>query len=101
MPRLFTLVSIVIHSIVLVLVFVAQTFNIGPLPMPQWFTAGWKVVYVIVMRLLTTILGNVLMWSGTVLYTVYAKGEAERLKRVHKLQMISVSGRAQSRKIRR
>jgi cytochrome c oxidase assembly factor CtaG len=49
----------------------------GPLPMPQWFTAGWKVVYVIVMRLLTTILGNVLMWSGTVLYTVYAKGEAE------------------------
>ncbi|MBA3865421.1 MAG: cytochrome c oxidase assembly protein [Solirubrobacterales bacterium] len=49
----------------------------GPLPMPQWFTAGWKVVYVIAMRLLTTILGNVLMWSGTVLYTVYAKGEHE------------------------
>ena len=49
----------------------------GPLPMPQWFTAGWKVVYVIIMRLLTTILGNVLMWSGTVLYTVYARGERE------------------------
>jgi putative membrane protein len=49
----------------------------GPLPMPQWFTAGWKVVYVIVMRLLTAVLGNVLMWSGTVLYTVYAKGEHE------------------------
>lgn len=49
----------------------------GPLPMPRWFSAGWKVAYVIVMRLLTTVLGNVLMWSGTVLYTVYAKGEHE------------------------
>jgi putative membrane protein len=47
----------------------------GPLPVPRWFTAGWKVVYVIVMRLIATVLGNVLMWSGTVLYTVYAAGE--------------------------
>jgi cytochrome c oxidase assembly factor CtaG len=50
----------------------------GPLPVPQWFTAGWKVVYVIVMRLIATVLGNVLMWSGTVLYTIYAAGEASR-----------------------
>lgn len=48
----------------------------GPLPVPQWFTAGWKVVYVIVMRLLATVLGNILMWSGTVLYDRYAAGEA-------------------------
>lgn len=48
----------------------------GPLPVPRWFTAGWKVVYVIVMRLLATVLGNVLMWSGTVLYDRYAAGEA-------------------------
>ncbi len=48
----------------------------GPLPMPTWFTAGWKVVYVIVMRLIATVLGNVLMWDGQVLYDVYAKGEA-------------------------
>jgi putative membrane protein len=47
----------------------------GPLPVPQWFTAGWKVVYVILMRLIATVLGNILMWSGTVLYTVYAAGE--------------------------
>lgn len=49
----------------------------GPLPMPQWFTAGWKVVYVIVVRLVGAVLGNVLMWSGTVLYDVYAAGEAK------------------------
>jgi cytochrome c oxidase assembly factor CtaG len=47
----------------------------GPLPMPRWFTAGWKVVYVIVMRLIATVLGNILMWSGTVLYDRYAAGE--------------------------
>jgi cytochrome c oxidase assembly factor CtaG len=47
----------------------------GPLPMPQWFTAGWKVGYVIAVRFTGAILGNVLMWSGSVLYTVYAPGE--------------------------
>jgi putative membrane protein len=48
----------------------------GPLPNPPWFTAGWKVVYVIVMRLIATVLGNILMWDGQVLYPIYAKGEA-------------------------
>jgi putative membrane protein len=47
----------------------------GPLPKPQWFTAGWKVGYVIAVRFTGAILGNVLMWSGTVLYPVYAPGE--------------------------
>jgi cytochrome c oxidase assembly factor CtaG len=47
----------------------------GPLPTPQWFTAAWKVGYVIAVRFTGAILGNVLMWSGTVLYTVYAPGE--------------------------
>jgi putative membrane protein len=48
---------------------------LGPLPKPAWFTAGWKVVYVIAVRFAGVILGNVLMWSGTVLYTVYRPGE--------------------------
>jgi putative membrane protein len=47
----------------------------GPLPMPQWFTAGWKVGYIIAVRFTGAVLGNVLMWSGTVLYTIYAPGE--------------------------
>jgi putative membrane protein len=47
----------------------------GPLPKPQWFTAAWKVVYVIAVRFTGAILGNVLMWSGTALYDRYAAGE--------------------------
>ncbi len=47
----------------------------GPLPKPQWFTAPWKVGYVVAVRFAGAVLGNVLMWSGTVLYPVYAAGE--------------------------
>ena len=47
----------------------------GPLPKPDWFGAGWKVGYVIAVRFTGAILGNVLMWSGTVLYPIYAPGE--------------------------
>jgi putative membrane protein len=47
----------------------------GPLPKPEWFGAGWKVGYVIAVRFTGAILGNVLMWSGTVLYPIYASGE--------------------------
>jgi cytochrome c oxidase assembly factor CtaG len=47
----------------------------GPLPTPQWFTAAWKVGYVVAVRFAGAILGNVLMWSGTVLYPIYAPGE--------------------------
>jgi putative membrane protein len=49
----------------------------GPLPNPSWFTAGWKVVYVIIVRFSGVILGNVLMWSNSVFYDVYAQGEAK------------------------
>jgi len=47
----------------------------GPLPKPQWFTAGWKVGYVIAVRFSGAVLANVLMWSGSVLYPVYGRGE--------------------------
>ncbi|HYQ79362.1 MAG TPA: cytochrome c oxidase assembly protein [Solirubrobacterales bacterium] len=48
----------------------------GPLPKPTWFTAAWKVGYVVAVRFAGAILGNVLMWSGSVLYPKYAAGEA-------------------------
>ncbi|HEU5252964.1 MAG TPA: cytochrome c oxidase assembly protein [Solirubrobacterales bacterium] len=48
----------------------------GPLPKPSWFNAAWKVGYVVAVRFAGAILGNVLMWSGTVLYPKYAAGEA-------------------------
>ncbi|MFN8159616.1 MAG: cytochrome c oxidase assembly protein [Solirubrobacterales bacterium] len=47
----------------------------GPLPKPVWFGAGWKVGYVIAVRFAGAVLGNVLMWSGSVLYPIYAPGE--------------------------
>jgi putative membrane protein len=47
----------------------------GPLPKPDWFGAAWKVGYVVAVRFTGAILGNVLMWSGTVLYPIYAEGE--------------------------
>jgi cytochrome c oxidase assembly factor CtaG len=48
----------------------------GPLPKPTWFNAAWKVGYVIAVRFAGAILGNVLMWSGSVLYPKYGAGEA-------------------------
>jgi putative membrane protein len=44
------------------------------LPGPLWFGTGAKLGYIVVVRLLETILGNVFIWSGTVFYDVYADG---------------------------
>lgn len=49
----------------------------GPLPVPNWFGGGAQLAYTAVARLAAAALGNVLMWSGTVLYTAYAAGQAE------------------------
>ena len=49
---------------------------LGPLPMPEWFGNGWRLGYVLAVRFSGAILGNILMWSGTVLYDNYAAGEA-------------------------
>jgi cytochrome c oxidase assembly factor CtaG len=49
---------------------------LGPLPRPAWFTNAWKLGYVLAVRFTGVILGNVLMWSGTVFYDRYAAGEA-------------------------
>jgi putative membrane protein len=48
---------------------------LGPLPRPAWFTNGWKLGYVIAVRFTGVVLGNVLMWSGSVFYDRYAAGE--------------------------
>ena len=44
---------------------------LGPLPKPAWFGTGAKVIYVIAVRLVGTVLANILMWSGTPLYPDY------------------------------
>ena len=49
---------------------------VGPLPMPSWFGNGWRLGYAIGVRFTGVVLGNVLMWSGTVFYPQYAAGRA-------------------------
>ena len=49
---------------------------LGPFPRPAWFGNGAKLVYIVVVRLVGTVLGNVFMWSGTVFYPYYIAGDA-------------------------
>ena len=44
----------------------------GPLPKPVWFGNLARLVYINAVRLTGAILGNVLIWSNTVLYPGYA-----------------------------
>jgi putative membrane protein len=45
------------------------------LPAPEWFGTGWKLGYIVAVRLLETVLGNVFLWSGTVFYPYYRHAE--------------------------
>jgi putative membrane protein len=49
---------------------------LGPLPKPQWFTNAARLVYIVIVRLLGTVLANVMIFSGTVLYPYYRAGDA-------------------------
>jgi cytochrome c oxidase assembly factor CtaG len=49
---------------------------LGPLPKPQWFGNGARLVYIIAVRLIGTVLANVMIFSGTVLYPYYHAGDA-------------------------
>jgi putative membrane protein len=41
------------------------------LPGPEWFGTGAKMGYVVVVRIVSTVLGNVLVWAGTPFYGIY------------------------------
>jgi putative membrane protein len=41
------------------------------LPAPEWFGTGWKLTYIVGVRLVATLIGNVFVWSGSVFYDVY------------------------------
>jgi putative membrane protein len=43
-----------------------------PLPGPGWFTAPWKIPYVLGMWLVMLVLSQVFLWSGNVYYAPYA-----------------------------
>ncbi|MBV9944757.1 MAG: cytochrome c oxidase assembly protein [Solirubrobacterales bacterium] len=49
---------------------------LGPLPKPSWFGNAARLVYIVVVRLAGTVLANVLIFSGTVLYPIYRVGDA-------------------------
>jgi cytochrome c oxidase assembly factor CtaG len=51
---------------------------IGPLPKPRWFASWGRLVYVVGVRLIGGILGNVLIWTQTVVYPVYKPTDAAR-----------------------
>ncbi len=51
---------------------------IGPLPKPRWFASWGKLVYVVGVRLVGGILGNVLIWTQTVVYPVYKSSDGAR-----------------------
>ena len=48
---------------------------LGPLPKPRWFGNGAQAGYVAGVHFSTMGLANMLMWSGAVLYPVYAESE--------------------------
>ena len=41
------------------------------LPGPEWFGTGAKMGYILAVRLVSTVLGNVLIWAGTPFYDLY------------------------------
>ena len=43
------------------------------LPAPEWFGTGWKLAYIVGVRLVATLIGNVFVWSGSVFYAVYGE----------------------------
>ncbi len=48
----------------------------GPLPTPSWFGNLGRLVYIVAVRLAGTVLGNIFLWSGTVFYPFYSRGDA-------------------------
>ena len=49
---------------------------LGPLPKPAWFGNWARLAYIVAVRLVGTVLANILIFSGTVLYPYYLPGDA-------------------------
>jgi len=49
---------------------------VGPLPMPKWFGNLGRLLYIVAVRLTGAVLGNLFLWSGTVFYAFYLRGDA-------------------------
>ena len=49
---------------------------LGPLPQPSWFGNLGRLIYIVAVRLVGGVLGNVFLWSGTAFYPFYLHGDA-------------------------
>ena len=49
---------------------------LGPWPKPVWFSNGARLSYIIAVRLIGAVLGNVLVFGGTAFYPYYRPGDA-------------------------
>jgi cytochrome c oxidase assembly factor CtaG len=45
------------------------------LPAPEWFGTGAKLAYIVGVRLVATVIGNVFIWGGSAFYDVYETGD--------------------------
>ena len=45
------------------------------LPAPEWFGTGAKLAYIVGVRLVATVIGNVFVWGGSAFYDVYESGD--------------------------
>ena len=48
----------------------------GPLASPPWFGDRAKLGYILAVRVAGAVLGNILLWSGTLFYSYYLAGDA-------------------------
>ncbi len=49
---------------------------LGPLPKPSWFNNAARLIYIVAVRLIGTVLANILIFGGTVFYPYYRPGDA-------------------------
>jgi cytochrome c oxidase assembly factor CtaG len=64
---------------------------LGPLPKPPWFGNLGKLGYIVAVRLTTTILANVFVWTDRAYYSVYRAGERAHEVSAHTDQVVAGS----------
>lgn len=60
---------------------------IETLPAPAWFGTGMKLGYIVVVRLIETILGNIFIWSSSAFYAPYRHAPEWGITPVHDLNL--------------
>ena len=64
---------------------------LGPLPKPAWFGNLGRLIYIIAVRLTTTVLANVFVWTDHAYFGVYRAGERAHGISPHSDQVVAGS----------